>query len=154
MILVQLAALPTDAPAMTTSDSKAPATQALLTLRLHTDGNVKLSGSTIAQFTLPAAQVTKGRGFAIQLFHETLKRRNSRTDQFIGSYTSSTLSGNTLRFAFTPPSVTIKKDELWLLVLYGDAIATPAPSASPTGSSSPATNAPSAASSPNTTPTP
>jgi hypothetical protein len=149
MILVQLAALPTDAPAMaTTSDSKAPATQALITLRLHTDGNVKLSGSAVAQFTLPQAQITKGRGFAIQLFHETLKRRNSRTDQFIGSYTSSTLSGNTLRFAFTPPSVTNKKDELWLLVLYGDTTATPAPSASPGGSSSPAT------SSPNATPTP
>jgi hypothetical protein len=121
---------------MVNPDSKALSTTPLLAVRIHANDNIALSGTAIAEFTLPKEQVG-GRGFAIQLFDETTRRRHLQ-EHFIGSYAQSTLDGTTLRFVFTPPPVTVKKGETWLFVLYGDERPdiTPGPSSAPSASPS------------------
>lgn len=150
---IKLDALPKDAPAMTNPDPKAVATTALLAVRMTVDADVAINGAASADFTLPQEQIG-GRGFAVQLFEET-HRKKKVIDHYLGSYAQSTLSGTTLHFALTSPAVTVKKGETWLLVLYGDerpsASASPMPSGSPAvspsaaPSGSPATPAASAA---------
>jgi hypothetical protein len=148
-VTLELGALPKDAPAMNNPDPKALATTALLTLRLHADATILLDGTAIAEFTLPKDQLG-GRSYAIQLFQETTRKKH-RDDRFVGSFNDSTLDGSTLRFVFTPPKLQIKKDEVWLFVLYGGE--TPSASAQPTTavSASPSTS-PSATPSPTPTP--
>lgn len=147
---ISLASLPKDAPSMVNPNPKALATVSLVTLRLMTTEDVFLNGHQSLQFTLPKDQIA-GRGFAIQLFHETIGKKNKRSDQFIGSYSQSSLKDTTLVFSFTAPKIAVKKGETWLFVLYGDelpsastspgASASPSPSASPSGSASPSNNA-------------
>lgn len=124
---------------MVNPDPKALATIALMTIRLHTDADEILEGKAIAEFTLPKEQIG-GRGFAVQLFHESVKKKKT-TDDFIGNYADSKLKDQTLRFELTMPKLQVKKDETWLLVLYGDelpsASASPGASASPNASASP-----------------
>jgi hypothetical protein len=161
-------ALPKDAPKMNNPDPKAVATVALVALRLHTDADVTIAGDVTANFTLPQSQVG-GRGFAVQLYHEDVSKKHKVTDTFFGSYAKSKLVGNSLTFDLNAPALQVKKDETWLLVLYGDELpsASTSPSASPSGSPSAApsgsasalpstlTNGtPSASASPSASPTP
>ena len=143
-VKIALASLPKDAPSMVNPNPKALATVSLVTLRLTTTDDVFLNGHQSLQFTLPKEQIG-GRGFAIQLFHETLGKKNKRSDQFIGSYSQSSLKDDTLVFSFTAPKIAVKKGETWLFVLYGDelpsASASPGASASPSGSASPSNSA-------------
>jgi hypothetical protein len=149
---------------MNNPDPKAVATVALVSLRLRTDADVTLTGKVLVDYTLPKEQVG-GRGFAVQLYHEDVKKKKT-TDTFFGSYAKSKLEGTTLHFELDSPPLQIKKDETWLLVLYGDelpsASASPktspsgspsaSPSGSPTGSPS-ASPSTSASSSPTASPT-
>jgi hypothetical protein len=145
-VTFQLAALPKDAPAMVNPDPKALATTALIALRMHADGAVVLDGTAIAAFTLPKDQIG-GRSYAIQLYQETVRKKH-RDDRYVGTFSDSTLDGSTLRFVFTPPKLQIKKDEIWLFVLYS--AETPSASAIPSGAP---TSTPSASPSPTPTPT-
>ena len=133
---------------MVNPDPKAVATEALLAVRLHANADVALHGLASADFTLPKAQIG-GRGFAIQLFHEATDRHKKRVETYLGSYANSTLKGTTLHFDLALPQITVKKDEVWLFVLYGDErpSATQAPSASPSASATTAAT-PSASPSP------
>jgi hypothetical protein len=149
---------------MNNPDPKAVATVALVSLRLRTDADVTLTGKVLVDYTLPKEQIG-GRGFAVQLYHEDVKKKKT-TDTFFGSYAKSKLEGTTLHFELDSPPLQIKKDETWLLVLYGDelpsASASPktspsgspsaSPSGSPTGSPS-ASPSTSASSSPTASPT-
>lgn len=133
---------------MVNPDPKAVATVALVTLRLHTDTDVTLAGKMTVDYTLPKEQLG-GRGFAVQLYHEGVKKKKV-TQTFFGSYSESKLTGTTLHFEINAPALAVKKDEVWLLVLYGDelpsASASPAPSSSAGASASPnASGSPSAA---------
>jgi hypothetical protein len=149
-----LQALPKDAPALPNPDTKARATTPLLALRMHVNADVTINGAVRADFTLPPNQVA-GRGFAIGLFQETVSgKKRHRDDRYFGSYSKSTVSADTLHFTVTPPSIGIKKDEVWLFVLYGDdrPNATPSPVASGAASAPPASPPPPA--SPNSSASP
>lgn len=149
-ITLKLEAQPHDAPAMVSPNTKSVATTALIALRVTTNADVALNGTASADFILPQGQVG-GRGFAVQLFHETTARRNRHTDTFVGSYAKSTVSGTTLHFAITPPQVTSKRGETWLFVLYGDEL--PSASAPPSpGPSASTGNFPSASPAPSISP--
>lgn len=115
---------------MINPDPKAVATVPLMEVRLKTDADEILQGKAIAEFTLPKEQIG-GRGFAVQLFHESVKKKKT-TDDFMGTYSQSKLDKETLRFELAMPKLQVKKDETWLLVLYGDEL--------PSASASPATN--------------
>jgi hypothetical protein len=145
-ITLKLESQPHDAPAMVDPNAHSVSTTPLIALRVTTNTDVALNGVASADFILPQGQVG-GRGFAVQLFHETTARHNRRTDTFIGSYAKSTVSGTTLHFAITPPQVTSKRGETWLFVLYGDELPASSAPASPGASPSPST-------SPSTSPTP
>lgn len=131
--MLQSAALPKNAPKMENPDPKAVATVALMSVRVHTDADVILEGKTIAEFTLPKEQIG-GRGFAVQLFRVSTSKKKT-SDIFVGSYSESKLDKNTLRFQLTMPKFQVKKDETWMLVLYGDEL--PEASGAPKSSSSP-----------------
>ena len=124
---------------MNNPDPKAVATIALVSLRLRTDADVTLAGKVIADYTLPKEQIG-GRGFAVQLYRENVNKRKT-TDAFFGSYSKSKLDGTTLHFEIDAPALQIKKDETWLIVLYGDelpsASTSPSPSSSGSASASP-----------------
>lgn len=140
-VTLQLEAQPKDVPAMQGADAHAVATTPLVALRATASGDISIHGDAAIDFILPTGQIG-GRSFAVQLFHETTGRRNRRTDTFLGSYSKSTTDNTTLHFAMSPPQVTMKKGETWLLVLYASetpsASASPSPSASPSASPSPA----------------
>ncbi len=147
---------------MNNPDPKAVATVALVALRLRTDADVTLTGKVLADYTLPQAQVG-GRGFAVQLYHEDVSKKHKVTDTFFGSYAKSKLEGTTLHFELDSPPLQIKKDETWLLVLYGDELpsASASPKSSPSESASASPNSSASASpsgspsaSPSTSPTP
>ena len=112
-----------------------------MTVRMVTSQDVLLDGTAIAQFTLPKEQIG-GRGFAVQLYHEQMKKKKL-TETFFGSYASSKLDKDVLTFTLAVPKLEIKKHETWMLVLYGDdrPDASPSPSASadasPSASASP-----------------
>jgi hypothetical protein len=137
-ITLQLVATPDDAPAMNGADDKKPST-ALVAVRMSVNADEVIVGRGQADFTLPSDQITKGRGFAIQLFHETTGKHNKRTDKFVGSYSDfdANAKTNTLHFSFDSPPLQVKKNETWLFVLYADKLATPSPNASPTDNASP-----------------
>jgi hypothetical protein len=122
---------------MNNPDPKAVATVALVSLRLRTDTDVTLTGKVLADYTLPKEQLG-GRGFAVQLYHEDVSKKHKTTDTFMGSYAKSKLEGTTLHFELDSPPLQIKKDETWLLVLYGDEVpsASASPKTSPSGSPS------------------
>lgn len=147
-------ALPKDAPSMINPDPKAVATVALVTVRMKTDGDVTLEGHARAVFTLPKEQIG-GRGFAVQLFHESIGKKNKRDDRFFGTFNDSKLSGNSLTFEMDLPKLPVKKDETWMLVLYGDELPTSSssPSANPSASASASPSA-SASASPSANPSP
>ena len=105
----------------------------LFTVRLHTDTDAILQGHAFADFTLPKEQM-QNRMFAVQLYHEqTVKKKT--IDNYIGSYIESKVDGETVSFGLDVPKFQIKKDEVWLIVLYGED--KPASSSSPGASASP-----------------
>lgn len=143
--------LPTkNVPAMVNPDAKAVSTTALIALHVSSDADVLLQGRAVAEFTLPAEQIG-GRGFAIQLFHETVKNKKV-SDTFVGSFAKSKLDGNTLHFELVLPPLTVKKAESWLFVLYGDEVPSSSASPSASGSASPSAS-PSASASASPSPT-
>ena len=142
---------------MINPDPKAVATVALMEVRLRTDADEVLQGKATADFTLPKEQIG-GRGFAVQLFREYEKKKK-RTDDFVGSYSDSKLNNNTLHFQLAMPKLEVKKNETWMLVLYGDelpgASASPGASIPPDASASPlASSEPAASATPVVSPHP
>lgn len=136
---IAFSATPQDAPAMANPDPKGPPAVPLVALRLTTTDDVIFQGNASARFTLPEDQISDGRGFAIQLFRETINKKNKkRSDNFAGSYKQSKLSKQTLTFTFNAPKLAVKKGETWLVVLYGDRLASPSPG--PNASELPAGN--------------
>ncbi len=120
---------------MNNPDPKALAATALISLRIHADADVLLNGAAIAAFTLPKEQLGN-RSYAIQLYQETQNKKHT-SDKFFGSFSDSTIDGDTLKFMFTPPALPIKKDEVWLFVLYAAETPSASSSASPDASGPP-----------------
>lgn len=147
-VTLALEATPRDVPAMVNPPSTAVSTTALIALRASVSEDTAFHGSASVDFILPSGQMG-GRAFAVQLFHETVERRNRHNDTFVGSYSRSTVNGTTLSFAIAPPQVTVKQGETWLLVLYASDM--PSASASPSPAASPSAT-PSTAPSPTTSP--
>ncbi|HEY9085363.1 MAG TPA: hypothetical protein VIN40_05440 [Candidatus Tyrphobacter sp.] len=139
-ITLKLEAQPHDAPVMVNANQRSVSTTALIALRITTNADIALSGTASADFILPQGQVG-GRGFAVQLFHETAAPHNRHTDTFIGSYSKSSIAGTTLHFTITPPHVTSKRGETWLFVLYASELPSAGAPASPGTSVSPAASA-------------
>jgi hypothetical protein len=116
----------------------------LMMVTLTTNADFPLDGWVNASFTLPADQFTKDRGFAVQLFSKTTKKKSTNYTP-IWTFDNSMVNGETLTFSFKPPKMKIAKDSTYVLVLYGDAPkASPLPSGSPAPSAAPS-SAPSAA---------
>jgi hypothetical protein len=154
-VTLQLEAQPKDVPAMVHPETDSVATIPLIALRLEPTEDIAIKGAASADFILPPEQIP-GRAFALQLFHETIGRRDRRNDRFVGSYAESTIVRDTLHFAIEAPPITIKKGETWLLVLYANEkpLATPSPSPKPSPSLSASPSAsPSTSASPSPTPT-
>jgi hypothetical protein len=128
---------------MVNPDKNAVATVALVALKMDFDHAITLGGKVSADFTLPKEQVG-GRGFSVQLYHETVSHRRTH-DDFIGNYNQSNLSGTTLSFAIDAPPIQVGKNDTWLLVLYGDELpdktSSPSPSPKTSASGSPAASA-------------
>lgn len=106
---------------------------------LTTTGDFPLTGTDVAQFTLPKAQI-EGRGFALQLFALTFNKKKQPLYHAIWTFNSSIRKKATLTFSFRPSAkFTIAKDNPYVFVLYGDdkAKASASPSASPAASTSP-----------------
>lgn len=141
-VTITLDALPKDAPQMQNPSDTALSTTPILALRLKADATIVLDGTAIAEFTLPQDQIGN-RTYAVQLYKETQGKKGKHADTYVGGFDESTLDGNKLRFVFTPPKLQIKKDEVWLFVLYAAEVpsASGEPSGSPSGSASPAGSA-------------
>lgn len=132
-----LVAMPKDVPSMVNPDPKALATKALAAVTMSTTADVLIQGRSSVIFTLPKEQIG-GRGFAIQLYQETVRKKRLER-HYVGSYNVSTIKDGTLRFAFNAPKLVVKKGETWLVVLYGDELpvsASASPSALPMASPS------------------
>lgn len=137
-ITLQMEPLPKDVPAMTNPDPRALRVTPLVAIRLQSDTDFSLNGTAAVNYTIPRQQVS-GRSFAIQLYNEAALR-GKRTDQFLATYTKSTVGDTTIQFNFTTPRVTVKRGQIWLLALYGMQFppgTTPTPSPSPGGSATP-----------------
>ncbi len=110
---------------------------ALMTVTITTSADFPLDGLAIASFTLPKDQIP-GRGFALQLF---LQRMQGKTKTYapVLSLDKSSLQKNMLIFGFTPPKITVQKNNTYVLVLYATDIASASanPSAAPANSASP-----------------
>ncbi|MBV8491145.1 MAG: hypothetical protein JO199_11505, partial [Candidatus Eremiobacteraeota bacterium] len=146
-ITLQMEGLPKDVPSMTNPDPRVLRVTPLMALRLQSDTDFSLNGFASASFTLPQSQFV-GRSFSIQLYNEGVVR-GKRNDQFLASYAIATTQGTTVQFSFPTPKVTVRRGQIWMLVLYGYQYPpgmTPTPSPSPGVSASPSTSAsPSAA---------
>lgn len=105
---------------------------------LTTNADFPLDGWVNAQFTMPQEQYTKGRGFAVQLFSQTTKKKSVNYSP-IWTFDRSTIDGTTLTFSFKPPKMKIAKGNTYVLVLYGDDISKlpPLPGASAVPSTAP-----------------
>jgi hypothetical protein len=137
-ITLTAAALPKESPVMVHVPKDAAKVTTLMTVAITTSADFPLDGLAIATFTLPKDQIP-GRGFALQLF---LQRMQGKTKTYapVLSLDKSSLQKNMLIFGFTPPKITVQKNNTYVLVLYATDIAaasaTPsaAPSPSPTAS--------------------
>ncbi|HEY1654042.1 MAG TPA: hypothetical protein VGF86_02885 [Candidatus Tumulicola sp.] len=137
-ITLQMEPLPKDVPAMTNPDPRALRITPLVAVRLQSDTDFSLNGTAVVNYTLPQPQIAT-RSFAIQLYNEAALH-GKRTDQFLATYTKSTVGDNTVQFTFATPRVTVKRGQIWLLALYGMQFppgTTPTPSPSPAGSTAP-----------------
>ncbi|MBV8371944.1 MAG: hypothetical protein JOY69_01670 [Candidatus Eremiobacteraeota bacterium] len=141
-ITLQMEPLPKDVPTMTNPDPRALRITPMVAVRLQSDTDFSLNGGASVEFTMPRQQVAT-RSFAVQLYNETAIR-GKRSDQYVATYTKSTVGDTTVQFAFTTPRVTVKRGQIWLLALYGFQYppgTTPTPS--PDDSSSSASPSPS-----------
>lgn len=132
-----MSALPKDAPKMVITNKDAPPTTAVVLITLVPSADFTLDGRAIAEFTLPKEQLAN-RGFAIQLFEETVRRKHHDIHPLY-TLAKSVLVKQTLTFSMTPPKLTLPKGRKYFVVLYGDQ--QPVASASPAGSASPAASA-------------
>lgn len=122
--------MPKDAPPMYHTPSNTIDVVPLIMAHLTPNSDFLLDGAAIAQFTLPPDQVAN-RGFAVQLFEETTKKKKTYYRP-IWTFDKSTLKDGTLTFDFNPPKTTIPKGSTYDLVLFGDTKkGSPAPSSSP-----------------------
>ncbi|MBC5814980.1 MAG: hypothetical protein GIW97_00420 [Candidatus Eremiobacteraeota bacterium] len=94
-------------------------TTALMRIALVPSEDFTLDGAASAVFTLPKDQI-ENRGFAIQLFEETVNKKNRHTLRPLFTLAKSSLSKQKLTFDFTPPKLTLPKGHKYLIVLYGD----------------------------------
>ena len=137
---VTVSALPKDAPKMVITKKDAAPTVAVMMLTLVPSADFVLDGRAVAEFTLPKEQVTN-RGFAIQLFEETVRHKHHDVHPLY-TLAKSTLVKQTLTFSMTPPKLTLPKGRKYFIVLFGDvlapAAATSSPAPSPSATASPA----------------
>jgi hypothetical protein len=129
--------MPTDAPKLVHTPPDSISVVPLTMVTLTTNADFPLDGWVNAAFTLPADQFTKDRGFAVQLFSKTTKKKNTNYSP-IWTFDRSTVNQSTLTFSFKPPKMKIAKGSTYVLVLYGD---TPKASPLPSGMPAPATSA-------------
>lgn len=109
----------------------------LMMVRLATTADFSISGTEVARFTLPKAQI-EGRGFALQLFALSFNKKKQPRYRAIWTFNASTLKKQTLTFAFRPSATfTIAKKSPYVFVLYGDDKAKSSPSGSATPSALP-----------------
>jgi hypothetical protein len=142
-VTLQMEPLPKDVPSMTNPDPRALRITPLVAVRLQSDTDFSLNGGAAVQYSIPRQQVAT-RSFAIQLYNETAVR-GKRTDQYVATYTKSTVGDSTVQFAFSTPRVTVKRGQIWLIALYGfqyppGTTPTPSPDASTSSSPSPSAN--------------
>ncbi len=150
-VTLEIEAMTKNAPPMHDPNPKSVGTIPLVVLRVQTDHDEMITGGAAIIFTIPKEQLG-GRGFALQLFEESPVKKKF-VDHFIAAYNQSTVTKNgKLAFKFTVPPLSVKANERWLIVLYGDdKPATPAPSTAPSASASSSASplpTPSASSSP------
>jgi len=129
-----MSALPADAPKMMITAKNALPTTAVMKIAIVPSQDFTLEGPASAVFTLPKDQV-ENRGFAIQLFEDTLDKKKRHVFKPLYTLAKSSLSKQTLTFSFTPPKITLPKGHTYLIVLYGDqraATASPAATSSAT----------------------
>lgn len=152
-ITLKAESMPQDAPKLVHTPPNSIDVVPLAMVNLTTNADFPLDGWVNAAFTLPADQLTKDRGFAVQLFSKSTKKKSTDYTP-IWTFDKSTAVDHTLTFSFKPPKMKIAKGSTYVLVLYGDApkaSPSPASSASPNASASPSSN-PSGAPSPMPTP--
>jgi len=137
---------------MTNPDMRALKTVPVVGIRLQSDTDFQLNGTSIANYVLPKTQFV-GRQFALQLYNETFPRTvkgAKRTDTFIAGYSKSVTNSDdsSVNFTFNVPKLTVKRGQIWLIVMYGltyppnsTPAPSPSPSPSPSGSASPAGSA-------------
>lgn len=147
-ITLQVEALPTDVPGMTNPDVRALRTTPVVGIRLQSDTDFVLDGTSIANYVLPKTQYV-GRQFVLQLYNESFPRTikgAKRTDTFIAGYSKAVTNSDdsSVNFTFTVPKITVKRGQIWLIVMYGltyppnsTPAPSPSPSTSPSGSASP-----------------
>jgi len=145
---LKFTAKPKDAPGMVHVPLKSLNVTPLALISLSPSADFPLTGAALVQLTLPKDQLDN-RGFALQLFERTFKKKG-HSDKAIWTFDKSTRESNTLTFSFTPPKITVPKKSTYLLVLYGDdRPSSPAPSGSPAATPSAApSGSPSPAASP------
>jgi len=134
-----MTALPTDAPKMVITGKSVLPTTALMRIALVPSEDFTLDGAASAVFTLPKDQI-ENRGFAIQLFEDTVNKKKKRGYRPLFTLAKSSLSKQKLTFDFTPPKLTLPKGHKYLIVLYGDertATASPAATGSAKASAAP-----------------
>jgi hypothetical protein len=142
-ITLQMEPLPKDVPAMNNPDPRALRVTPLASIRLQSDTDFSLNGGASVEYSMPR-QVVATRSFAIQLYNESAVR-GKRTDQYVATYTKSTVGDTTVQFSFSTPRVTVKRGQIWLIALYGfqyppGTTPTPSPDSSGSGSPSPSPN--------------
>lgn len=157
-ITVKAQAQPVDAPKLVHIPPDSIVVVPLTMVTLTTNADFPLDGWVNAQFTLPKEQYAKGRGFAVQLFSQSTKKKSVNYTP-IWTFDRSSLDTDTLTFSFKPPKMKIAKGSTYVLVLYGDDTskmkASPAPGSSATPEELPTPpSEPSAATSPEPEPTP
>ena len=124
---------------MVITAKNATPTTAVIRIAIVPSEDFALDGPASATFTLPKDQV-ENRGFAIQLFEDTLDKKKRHVFKPLFTLAKSSLSKQTLTFSFTPPKLTLPKGHRYLIVLYGDertATASPAATASAGASENP-----------------
>lgn len=133
-------AMPSSAPKMVHVPQNTLNVDPLMMVTLNTNADFPLDGWVNAEFTLPKDQVSKDRGFAVQLFSRTTKKRGVNYSP-IWTFDKSTIDGTMLTFSFKPPKMKIPKNSTYVLVLYGDKKSSTAASPAPSATASPAATA-------------
>jgi hypothetical protein len=96
--------------------------------------DIKLYSLAAAQFTIPASEQTKNRGFTIALF-ESEKHRRSRV---LAWDASATLAGNVVSVMNENDPITLRRNVGYFFVLYGDDMGpVPTPQGSYPGANNP-----------------